>query len=113
MMRRRCDDCGVLLDVYAHHRGEVGLSQLLDRFIATGVPRAKIDAVLAADPDGQGAIRDQVTADMANRLLADMGVAPRQTAADVRRLRERGSGAASTTRPAGDVGPPPTRRRPE
>ncbi len=112
MMRRQCDDCGVLLDVYARHRGEVGLSQLLDRFIASGVPRAKIEAVLAADPNGRGSMRDQVTADMANRLLADMGVAPRQTAADVRRLRERGTGAASTTRPPGDVAPPPTRRRP-
>jgi hypothetical protein len=110
-MRRQCEDCGALLDLYARCRGEVGLSQLLDQLIATGVARAKIEAVLTRDLDGQGSIRDQVTADMANRLLADMGVAPRQTVADVRRLRERGPGAASTTRPAGDVAPPPTRRR--
>ena len=110
-MRRQCNDCGVLLDAYARSGGELGLSQLVDRFIATGVARGKIEAVLSADPEGRGSIRDRVTADMANRLLADMGVTPRQTAADVRRLRERG-GAASTTRPTGDVAPPPTRRRP-
>ena len=102
----------MLLDLYVSHRGELGLSQLVDRFIATGVSRAKIEAVLAADPDGEGALCDRITADMANRLLADMGVAPRQTAADVRRLREAGAGSASTVRPGGDAAPPPTRRRP-
>jgi hypothetical protein len=106
LLRRQCEDCGVLLDLYERHRGELGLSQLVDHFIASGVARAKIEAVLVADPDGEGALRDRVTADMANRLLADMGVTPRQTAADVRRLRERGGGSASTVRP----GPPPTRR---
>jgi len=110
-LRRRCDDCATLLDVWARERGDIGLSQLLDHFIATGVPRAKIETLLAADPDGAGSIRDQVTADMTNRLLADMGVTPRQTAADVRRLRERGADRASTTRPASDAVPPPTRRR--
>jgi hypothetical protein len=110
LWRRRCDECGVLLDLYARHRGELGLSQLVDCFIATGVTRAKIEAVLAADPVGEGALRDRITADMANRLLAEMGVTPRQTAADVRRLRERGGGSASTVRPGGDAVPPPRRR---
>ncbi len=110
-MRRRCDDCTTLLGIYADSRGDVGLSELLDRFIATGIPRAKIETVLASDPDGQGILRDQITADMSNRLLAAMGVAGRQTAADVKRLREQGGGGASTTRPAGDVAPPPTRPR--
>lgn len=112
LLRRRCDDCTALLDLYARHRGELGLSQLVDCFIATGVARTKIEAVLAADPEGEGALRDRITADMANRLLAEMGVAPGQTAADVRRLRERGGGSASTVRPGGDAAPPPTRRRP-
>lgn len=109
--RRRCDDCATLFGIYADVRGEVGLSEILDRFIATGVPRAKIEAVLISDPDGKGELRDRITADMTNRLLADMGVAGRQTPADVRRLREQGGAGASTARPAGDAGPPPTRRR--
>jgi len=109
LFRRRCADCRSLLDVYERHRGDVALSELLDRFIATGVARTKIEAVLDRDPDGTGSIRDRVTADMANHLLAAMGVASNQTAADVRRLRERGAGGASTTRPTTDAMPPRTR----
>jgi hypothetical protein len=110
LLRRECDQCRELLALYERHRGELGLSQLLDVFIATGASRAKIEAVLASDPDGDGALRDRITADMANRLLAHMGVTPRHTAADVKRLRERESGSVSTSRPAGDVLPPTTRR---
>lgn len=110
LFRRRCAECGALLDLYERHRGDIALSELLDRFIATGVTRGKIEAVLDRDPDGSGSIRDRVTADMANQLLAAMGVAPNQTATDVRRLRERGGGGASTTRPAGDATPPRPRR---
>ena len=95
--------------MYEQHRGDIALSELLDRLIATGVARAKIEAVLDRDPDGTGSVRDRVTADMANQLLAAMGVPARQTAMDVRRLRERGGGGASTTRPAGDATPPRTR----
>jgi hypothetical protein len=111
LLRRRCDDCETLLAVYANCRGELGPSELLDRFIATGVTRTKIEAVLASDPDGTGALRDRITADMANRLLADMGLPARQTASDVRRIRERGGGGASTARPAGDAAPPANVRR--
>ena len=111
LLRQQCDQCRVLLALYDRHRGELGLSQLLDVFIATGAPRAKIEAVLASDPDGGGALRDRVTADMANRLLAEMGITPRHTAADVKRLRERDGGTVSTSRPAGDAAPPPTSRR--
>lgn len=111
LLRRRCDDCDSLFAIYEGVRGDVGLSELLDRFIATGVGRPKIEAVLASDPDGEGTLRDRITADMSNRLLADMGVAGRQTAADVRRIREQGGGGASTARPAGDAAPPPARRR--
>jgi hypothetical protein len=106
LLRRRCAECSCLLDLYDRHRGDIALSELLDRFIATGVARAKIEAVLDRDPDGTGSLRDRVTADMANQLLAAMGVASTQTATDVRRLRERGGGGASTTRPTGDATPP-------
>lgn len=108
--RRCCADCRRIFALYDEHRGELGLSQLLDLFIAARIPRAKIEAALAADLDGAGALRDRITADMANRLLADMGIAPRQTAADVRRLRAGASAGASTSRPAGDVTPPRGRR---
>lgn len=110
LLRRLCADCRRLLAIYAQHRAEIGLSQLLDLFIATGIAREKIEAVLASDLDGRGALRDQITADMTNRVLADMGVTPRHTAADVRRLRESGPGVVSTSRPGGDAAPPQGRR---
>jgi hypothetical protein len=111
LLRRLCADCTRLLTIYEQHREQVGLSQLLDLFIATGIARRKIEAVLASDVSGQGALRDRITADMTNRVLADMGVTPRHTAADVKRLRESGGGVATTDRPAGDATPPDKARR--
>ena len=110
VLKRLCDDCGRLFALYEQQRGEIGLSQLLDVFIATGIARVKIEAALASDPDGRGALRDRITAYIANRLLADMGVTPHHTAADVKRLREGGGGSAATTRPASDAAPPRERR---
>jgi hypothetical protein len=109
-LRRLCGDCARLLAIFERHRTEVSFGQLLDLFIATGVGRAKIEAVLESDLEGKGLLRDRVTADMANRLLAAMGMTPKETARDVRRVREQGAVGASTTRPASDVGPPPRRR---
>jgi len=109
LFRRCCADCRSLLDVYERHRDDIALSELLDRLIATGVARPKIEAVLERDPDGTGSVRDRVTADMSNRLLAAMGIAATQTAADVRKLREQGGGGASPNRPSGDATPPRTR----
>ncbi len=109
LLRRRCTECGVLLSIYEQHREDIALSELLDRFIATGIARPKIEAVLDRDPRGTGSVRDRVTADMANRLLGAMGVRSNQTATDVRRLRESGGGDASTSRPSGDAMPPRSR----
>ena len=106
LLRRLCGDCRRLFALYEQHRGELGFGQFLDLFIATGISRAKIEAALAADPDGAGTLRDRITADMTNRLLSDMGISRRETAASVKRLRESGGGGASTTRPAGDAAPP-------
>jgi hypothetical protein len=109
-LRRVCADCGRVFALYERHRGELGLGQLLDVLIGSGLPRAKIEAALASDPDGRGALRDRITADMANRVLAELGIPPRHTAADVRRLREAGAPGASKVRPAGDPAPPKDRR---
>jgi hypothetical protein len=109
-MRRQCADCATAWRLYEEHRGEIGLTQFLDLLLDAGLARDTIEAALLYDPDGGGALRDRLTADMANRMLADMGVAGRQTAADVKRLREQGGGGASTTRPAGDAKPPSSRR---
>ncbi len=104
--KRRCSDCATVLALYERTVGELGPVQWLELFESHGVPRAKIEAALAYDPDGRGTLRDRMAADMTNRVLADLGVASRQTAADVRRVRERDAGGASTARPANDVRPP-------
>jgi hypothetical protein len=105
-LKRLCGECGRVFALYEEHRGNLGLSQLLDVFIADGLPRAKIEAALASDLEGQGALQDRITADMANGLLAAMGLRRRHTPADVKRLRESGGGGASTTRPSTDASPP-------
>jgi hypothetical protein len=105
-LKRLCADCARVFALYEQHRGDLGLSQLLDIFIEAGVPRPKIEAALASDLEGAGALQDRITADMANSLLAAMGLSRRHTPADVKRLRETGGGGASTTRPTGDAAPP-------
>ena len=86
---RVCADCRHLLDIYEAHRGRVGPLQFLDLFIETGLPREKIEAFLAADPRGEGSVKDRILADMSTELLGAMGVNARQSTQDVKRLREK------------------------
>jgi hypothetical protein len=89
--RRTCGDCRRLLAVWQEHRG-AGMRVLLAEFRQTGVAPEKIERFLNAEPAyGQGAIRDQIAADMTNQLLDALGQGGRQTRADVKRLRERGA----------------------
>jgi hypothetical protein len=42
---------------------------------------------LKADPDGSGSLQDQVTAEMTTELMKVMGISGRQTAEEVKRIR--------------------------
>ena len=75
--------------IVAQNRG-VGFSQILDLLMAAGASRAHVEAFLAADFDGRGSARDQIVADMTNELMGALGQAGQQSAADVKRVRERG-----------------------
>lgn len=97
--RRVCADCRRLLAIYTRHQGQLGLLQFLDLFIATGLPREKIEAFMNADPNGQGNVKDQITADMSTELLGAMGVNVRQTADDVKQLRRQGNWRGMGERP--------------
>jgi len=88
-----------LLAIYEAHKGQIGLLQFLDLFIETGLPREKIEAFLAADPHGEGSIKDRILADMSTELLGAMGVNAQQSAQDVKRLRERGTWRGLGERP--------------
>jgi hypothetical protein len=68
-------------------RGRVGFGEFLDGLEQTGVAKEKIMAFLKADPDGQGSVQDQVTAEMTSELMKVMGIAGRQTPEAVKRIR--------------------------
>ena len=68
-------------------RGKVGFGEFLDGLEQTGVARQKIMTFLKADPDGQGSVQDQVTAEMTTELMKVMGISGQQTAEEVKRIR--------------------------
>lgn len=87
---RTCPDCKKLLTRVEELRGKVGFGQFLDGLGETGIAKEKILAFLQADPYGQGSIRDQVTAEMTTELMNVMGISGRQTAQEVKRIRNSG-----------------------
>jgi hypothetical protein len=84
---RVCGDCKKLLARVEDLRGKVGFVQFLDGLAETGVAKDKILKFLDTDPDGKGSVRDQVTAEMTSELMKVMGIAGRQTAPEVKRIR--------------------------
>lgn len=88
MLARICADCKELLACVEQLRGRVGYGEFLDGLEKTGVSKDKIMTFLKADPDGKGSIQDQVTAEMATELMKVMGIAGRQSAPEVKRIRE-------------------------
>jgi hypothetical protein len=82
-----CPDCQKLLGRVDELRGKVGFGEFLDGLEQTGVAKQKIMAFLKADPDGQGSVQDQVTAEMTTELMKVMGISGQQTAENVKRIR--------------------------
>jgi hypothetical protein len=85
---RICSECKKLLARVDELRGNVGFGQFLDGLAETGIDKEKIVKFLVADPDGKGSVRDQVTAEMTSELMKVMGIAGRQTAPEVKRIRK-------------------------
>lgn len=96
--RRCCTDCRRLSALVTTHPG-ADMGTLMDLFIASGAGREKVEKFLNADAYGDGTVRDQIAADMANQLLEALGQRRRQTVGDVRRLRERGAWLGLDRRP--------------
>jgi hypothetical protein len=84
---RMCPDCQKLMGRVDELRGKVGLGEFLDGLEQTGVAKQKIMIFLKADPDGQGSVQDQVTAEMTTELMKVMGISGQQTAENVKRIR--------------------------
>jgi hypothetical protein len=85
---RTCADCKKLLARVSELRGKVSYGQFLDGLEQTGVDKEKILRFLTADPDGTGSVQDQVTAEMTTELMNIMGMSGRQTAQEVKRIRD-------------------------
>jgi hypothetical protein len=88
LLGRVCSDCKKLLARVQELRGKVSYGQFLDGLEETGVAKGKILVFLTADPDGSGSIQDQVTAEMTTELMNIMGMSGRQSAKDVKRIRD-------------------------
>jgi hypothetical protein len=82
-----CADCKKLMACVQELRGKVGYGEFLDGLERTGVAKEKIMVFLKADPEGNGSIQDQVTAEMTTELMKVMGISGRQTAEEVKRIR--------------------------
>jgi len=82
-----CGECKKLTKRVDELRGKVGFGQFLDGLAETGVAKEKILKFLDADPEGKGSVRDQVTAEMTSELMQVMGISGRQTAPEVKRIR--------------------------
>jgi hypothetical protein len=83
-----CADCKKLMACVQELRGRVGYGEFLDGLDRTGVAKEKIITFLKADPDGSGSVQDQVTAEMTTELMKVMGISGRQTAEEVKRIRD-------------------------
>jgi hypothetical protein len=88
MLARVCGDCKRLLARVEELRGHVGYGEFLDGLERTGVAKEKILTFLKADPDGEGSIQDQVTAEMTTELMQVMGISGRQSTREVKRIRK-------------------------
>ena len=82
-----CPDCQKLMGRVDELRGKVGFGEFLDGLEQTGVAKQKIMTFLKADPDGQGSVQDQVTAEMTTELMKVMGISGQQTTENVKRIR--------------------------
>lgn len=100
LFKALCRDCERLFAVVKKNIGLLGLGQMMDELIATGIDKKQILNFLKQDPVGKGSFMDQITAELTNNLASGMGVRKEiLTAADVKRIREQPLHGASAKPP--------------
>jgi len=87
LVRRVCPPCSKVLAVVERTRGQVGLGDLVDIFIAEGLTREQVYAVLDAQVGDRPTLRDRLTSDLVNVLMRNLGMPGRQSPEDVSRVR--------------------------
>ena len=96
--RRICTLCRQLVEISERYRG-ADFETIMTALAESGASGTHIEAFLAADPRGEGALRDRIAADMTNELLSALGQRGQQSPAEVKRIRERGNWTALGQRP--------------
>lgn len=86
-MRRVCPTCSKVIAIVERAGGEVGMIGMVDLFVAEGLTREQVDVVLDAEIAGEPTMRDQMTSNIANALMRNLGMPGRQSPDDVRRVR--------------------------
>lgn len=87
LLKKVCPACGQVVTIVEEFAGRVGWTGLVDRFAEQGLTRECVDRVLDAELDGRPALRDRLTAAMANVLMRNLGMPGRQSPEDVQRVR--------------------------
>jgi len=78
---------------------------MVDLFVAEDLSREQVDAVLDAEIGGEPTMRDQMTSNITNTLMRNLGMPGRQSPDDVRRVRNAAkSGGGEGTYTADDAG---------
>jgi hypothetical protein len=95
LLRKVCPACGQVMAVIEKSAGRVGWTELVDRFAEQGLTRDRVDRVLDAEIDGKPALRDRLTAEMANVLMRNLGMPGRQSPEDVQRVRRAAASGAA------------------
>ncbi|MGH7779208.1 MAG: hypothetical protein ACREQR_05210 [Candidatus Binataceae bacterium] len=105
-LHRICTPCAKVIVVVERSGGEIGIAGLVDLFIAEGLERDQVDAVLDAKIGAEPTIRDRLTSNLTNALMQGLGMPGRQTPEDVRRVREAmNSGASAGSWSSGETPP--------
>jgi hypothetical protein len=86
--KRICLECQALLKALEGLGTHFSFREMLDRLGATSASNEKIQKFLEADFNGQGSIRDRITARMTNQLAHTMGQPTNMDPATVKKIRE-------------------------
>jgi hypothetical protein len=87
LIRKVCPTCSSVVGVVQRVAGQVGWTELVDEFAAAGLTQAQVGRVLDAEVGDRPALRDELTAKMANALMRGLGMPGRQSPEDVQRVR--------------------------
>jgi len=98
LIRRVCTACAKVVAIVDRAGGEVGLTGLVDIFVAEGLTREQVDTVLDAQVGAEPTIRDRLTSTMTKAWMRTPGLPGRQWPEDVRKVRTamRSGGGAGT-----------------